>query len=58
MDVPGADEPAVMTVELTDLGGRTRVVLSQSCRSAEEREMAEEGSGMLLDGLAAYAPTI
>jgi hypothetical protein len=28
------------------------------CRSAEEREQAEQGSRMLLDGLAAYAPTI
>jgi uncharacterized protein YndB with AHSA1/START domain len=57
MDVPGA-APAVMLIELTDLGGRTRIVLSQSCRSAEERAQSEQGSRMLLDGLAAYTPTI
>jgi uncharacterized protein YndB with AHSA1/START domain len=57
MDVPGA-EPAVMAIDLTDLGGRTRIVISQSCRSAEEREQSEQGSRMLLDGLASYAPTI
>jgi uncharacterized protein YndB with AHSA1/START domain len=57
MDVPGA-EPQVMAIDLTDLGGRTRIVISQACRSAEEREQSEQGSRMLLDGLAAYAPTI
>jgi len=58
MDLPGgASTP--MAVDLTDLGGgRTRIELSQSCATEEERDGARQGSGMLLDGLAAYVPTI
>jgi uncharacterized protein YndB with AHSA1/START domain len=58
MDLPGgASTP--MAVDLTDLGsGRTRIELSQSCASAEARDASEQGSGMLLDGLAGYVPTI
>jgi hypothetical protein len=47
-----------MAADLTDLGGKTRIVLSQTCATPEERDMSEQGSGMLLDGLSAYVPTI
>lgn len=57
MDLPGGAS-TVMAVDLTDLGGRTRIVLSQTCATPEERDMSEQGSGMLLDGLSAYVPTI
>ncbi|MFI2376274.1 SRPBCC domain-containing protein [Streptomyces sp. NPDC018964] len=54
MDVPGKPEPSVMTVELAEDGGRTRIALRQTCDTAEERDMAEQGSTMLLDGLTAF----
>jgi uncharacterized protein YndB with AHSA1/START domain len=55
MDVPGKPAPAVMTMELTEQdGGRTQIVLSQTCDTAEERAMAEQGSNMLLDSLSAF----
>ncbi|MFF7251492.1 SRPBCC domain-containing protein [Embleya sp. NPDC008237] len=54
MDVPGGAEPAVMTVELTDRGACTDIVVSQTCDSAEERDRTEAGSNMLLDGLTAH----
>ncbi|WP_432099687.1 SRPBCC family protein [Streptomyces sp. WAC 04229] len=55
MDVPGRPDQATMTLELTEQGPRnTLLVLRQTCDSVEEREMAEEGSGMLLDGLTAF----
>ncbi|WP_399885437.1 SRPBCC domain-containing protein [Streptomyces sp. BBFR51] len=55
MDVPGRPEPSRMGVELTEEGPRnTVIVLSQTCDTAEERDMAEQGSGMLLDGLTAF----
>ncbi|AKZ55955.1 putative glutathione S-transferase-related transmembrane protein [Streptomyces ambofaciens ATCC 23877] len=55
MDVPGRPDPATMTVELTEEGPRnTVIVLSQTCDTAEERDMAEQGSGMLLDGLEGF----
>ncbi|MEE1940609.1 SRPBCC domain-containing protein [Streptomyces sp. TRM 70361] len=59
MELPGAAEPTVMTMELAEReerpeGGRTRLTLSQVCASAAERDMAEEGSGMLLDSLTAH----
>lgn len=57
MDLPGGAS-TVMAVDLTDLGGRTRIVLSQSCDTPEARDMSEQGSGMLLDGLSAYVPTV
>jgi uncharacterized protein YndB with AHSA1/START domain len=56
MDLPGGASTA-MAVDLTDLGGKTRIVLSQTCATPEERDMSEQGSGMLLDGLSAYVPT-
>jgi uncharacterized protein YndB with AHSA1/START domain len=55
MDVPGRPDPTLMTLNLTEQGPRNTVItLTQTCDSAEERDMAEEGSGMLLDGLTAF----
>jgi uncharacterized protein YndB with AHSA1/START domain len=55
MDIPGRAEPAAMVVELDEQDDhRTRIVLRQICDSAEERDMAEEGSTMLLDSLGAH----
>ncbi|MEU6100488.1 SRPBCC family protein [Streptomyces flaveolus] len=55
MDVPGRPDQVTMTLELTEQDpARTEIVLSQTCDTAEERDMAEQGSGMLLDGLAGY----
>jgi len=55
MDVPGKPAPAVMTMELEERDdSRTRIVLRQTCDTAEERDMAEQGSTMLLDSLGAY----
>ncbi|GAA1805379.1 SRPBCC domain-containing protein [Actinomadura chokoriensis] len=54
MDVPGADEPVLMTLALAADGDRTEITLSQTFDSAEERDQAEQGSTMLLDGLTAF----
>lgn len=54
MDIPGRPEPATMEMELEERGEQTRLVLTQVCDSAEERDMAEEGSNMLLDGLSDF----
>lgn len=55
MDVPGRPEPAAMTMELTEENGpRTTIVLRQTCDSAEERDMSEQGSTMLLDSLTTF----
>jgi hypothetical protein len=45
-------------VDLTGEESKTRIVLSQACATPEARDMSEQGSGMLLDGLSAYVPTI
>ena len=57
MDLPGGAS-TVMAIDLTAEEGKTRIVVSQSCATPEERDMSEQGSGMLLDGLSAYVPTI
>lgn len=57
MDLPGGAS-TVMAVDLAAEEGRTRIVLSQACDTPEARDMSEQGSGMLLDGLSAYVPTI
>ncbi|GAA4555192.1 SRPBCC family protein [Planotetraspora kaengkrachanensis] len=57
MDVPGRDEPALMTVDLAAEGERTRITLAQTFDTAEERDQAEQGSNFLLDGLTAYLAT-
>ncbi|GAA0955443.1 SRPBCC domain-containing protein [Actinocorallia libanotica] len=54
MDVPGRDEPVLMRLDLAADGGSTKVTLSQTFDTAEERDQAEQGSNMLLDGLAAF----
>lgn len=55
MDAPGKDEPAVMTVELTGRSAHeTRVVVSQACDTSDERDVAEQGTTMLLDSLATF----
>ncbi|CAL9652863.1 SRPBCC domain-containing protein [Streptomyces sp. Tu 3180] len=55
MDVTGRPAPAEMALELDEEDGRrTRIVLRQTCGTAEERDMAEQGSTMLLDGLSAF----
>ncbi|EPD60947.1 MULTISPECIES: SRPBCC family protein [Streptomyces] len=55
MDVPGKAEPAAMTVELDeDDKQHTRIVVHQTCDTAEERDMSEQGSTMLLDSLTAF----
>ncbi|MEU7244392.1 SRPBCC family protein [Streptomyces sparsogenes] len=55
MDVPGKPEPAAMTMELDEQDEQhTRIVLSQTCDTAEERDMAEQGSTMLLDSLTTF----
>ena len=58
MDVPGKDEPAVMTVEFVEQSThRTRVVVSQTCDTPDERDLAEQGTTMLLDSLTAFLET-
>jgi uncharacterized protein YndB with AHSA1/START domain len=57
MNVPGRDEPVLMTIELAADGERTQISLSQTFDTAEERDQAEQGSNFLLDGLTAYLAT-
>ncbi|MET9043338.1 SRPBCC domain-containing protein [Streptomyces sp. NPDC002387] len=55
MDAPGKPAPQTMTVELDQQDDRhTQIVLRQTCDTAEERDMAEQGSTMLLDGLSGF----
>ncbi|WP_106398076.1 SRPBCC family protein [Actinocorallia populi] len=54
MNVPGRDEPVLMRLDLAADGEGTRVTLSQTLDTAAERDDAEQGSNMLLDGLAAF----
>lgn len=54
MSVPGREELVLMTVDLTADGGHTRITLSQTLGSVEERDQSEFGSNMLLDGLTAF----
>ncbi|TDC37878.1 SRPBCC domain-containing protein [Micromonospora sp. 15K316] len=57
MDVPGRDEPVLMTLDLTPDGDRTKVTLSQTFDTAEDRDQSEQGSNMLLDGLTRFLAT-
>ncbi|MFC9970507.1 SRPBCC domain-containing protein [Spirillospora sp. NPDC127200] len=57
MNVPGRDQPALMNLDLAADGDRTQITLSQTFDSAEERDQAEQGSNMLLDGLAGHLAT-
>ncbi|MFB6951522.1 SRPBCC domain-containing protein [Streptomyces niveus] len=54
MSVPGREELSLMALDLAADGDRTRITLSQSFENAEEREQAEFGSNMLLDGLTTF----
>jgi uncharacterized protein YndB with AHSA1/START domain len=54
MNVPGRDEPALMTLDLTTEGERTQITLSQSFDTAEDRDQANQGSNMLLDSLTGF----
>ncbi|MET9482449.1 SRPBCC domain-containing protein [Streptomyces sp. NPDC006638] len=58
MDVPGQDAQALMTVELAEQGtDGTRITVTQTCDTAEQRDMAEQGTTMLLDSLTAFLKT-
>jgi uncharacterized protein YndB with AHSA1/START domain len=58
MDLPGG-RSTPMAVDLADVdGGRTRITVSQTCDTEQERDGSEQGSTMLLDALSAYVPTI
>lgn len=54
MDVPGQSDQALMTMDLEPDGDKTRITVSQASGTAEERDMSEQGSNMLLDGLSAF----
>ncbi|MFF9396817.1 SRPBCC family protein [Streptomyces griseoluteus] len=55
MDVPDKPGPATMTVDLDEQDDqRTQIVLHQTCDTAAERDMAEQGSTMLLDSLSTF----
>ncbi|MFE0804835.1 SRPBCC domain-containing protein [Streptomyces sp. NPDC058812] len=55
MDIPGRPTPETMTIDLTEQGPRNTVIaLHQTCETAEARDNAEQGSGMLLDGLEGF----
>jgi uncharacterized protein YndB with AHSA1/START domain len=48
MDLPGRD-PSLMVMDLTGQGGRTHVVVTQTCEIAEERDEPKAGTEMLLE---------
>ncbi|MQY15274.1 hypothetical protein SRB5_54530 [Streptomyces sp. RB5] len=52
MDTPGGQSLMDCTFRAVD--GGTEFTVSQSCDTEEERDMAKQGSGMLLDGLTAF----
>lgn len=58
MSVPGREELALMTADLVADGDHTRITLSQTLESAEERDQSEYGSNMLLDGLTAFLAAV
>lgn len=49
--------PSVMDMTFDDLGGRTRLVITQTCETAEQRDGSQQGSEMLLDWCAEYLAT-
>lgn len=58
MDAPGKSEQGLMTVEFAALSGHeTSIVASQTCDTADERDLAEQGTTMLLDSLTAFLKT-
>jgi uncharacterized protein YndB with AHSA1/START domain len=54
MNVPGRDEPVLMHVDLAADGEGTKLTLSQTFDTAEDRDQAEQGSNFLLDGLTVF----
>ncbi|MGW5361065.1 SRPBCC family protein [Actinopolymorpha pittospori] len=54
MGAPDEPHPAVMTADFTAQGEQSTLVVSQTCASEEERDMTQQGSTMLLDGLTAF----
>lgn len=54
MSVPGREELVLMTADLVADGDHTRITLSQTLGSVEERDQSEFGSNMLLDGLTTF----
>ncbi|WP_327234593.1 SRPBCC domain-containing protein [Streptomyces sp. NBC_01317] len=59
MDVPGKDEQTLMTVELAEESAAgTHITVTQTCDTAEQRDMAEQGTTMLLDSLTAFLKTV
>jgi uncharacterized protein YndB with AHSA1/START domain len=58
MDTPPGVESSPMTMDLVATDGGTKVTLAQTCATKEERDMAEEGSTMLLEWCADYVATI
>ncbi|MFI6695044.1 SRPBCC domain-containing protein [Streptomyces sp. NPDC050433] len=58
MSVPGREELVLMTLDLAAAGDHTRITLSQTFGSTEERDQSEFGSNMLLDGLTAFLAAV
>jgi uncharacterized protein YndB with AHSA1/START domain len=54
MNVPGRDEPVLMRLDLAADAEGSRLTLSQTFDTAEDRDQAEQGSNFLLDGLTAF----
>jgi uncharacterized protein YndB with AHSA1/START domain len=48
MDLPDG-ETSPMVMELEEVDGGTKIIFTQSCSSAEERDFAKEGSEVLLE---------
>jgi uncharacterized protein YndB with AHSA1/START domain len=57
MDMPEG-ESTEMVMDLEDLGGQTKIVLSQTCRTAQERDESKQGSEVLLEWCADYLSKI
>jgi uncharacterized protein YndB with AHSA1/START domain len=54
MNVPGRDEPVLMRLDVAPDGEDTKITLSQTFDTAEDRDQAEQGSNFLLDSLTAF----
>ncbi|MEO3750685.1 SRPBCC domain-containing protein [Streptomyces sp. B6B3] len=56
MDVPHKPDPELMTMTLDEgtAPGTTRITITQACDTEAERDMSEQGTGMLLDWLTTF----
>jgi uncharacterized protein YndB with AHSA1/START domain len=54
MNAPGRDEPVLMRLDLAADGEGSKLTLSQTFDTAEDRDQAEQGSNFLLDSLTAF----